>query len=128
MFGKYLEFLKNCFTRITNGGDTVSFLDYLKAIGLALMMVGVIVFSLAIICFVFTAPVFCYRHKMRKLKTALQEALAEYSKEDWNSPNIKKARDKITAFKILYGIGIVVVYIPIAIPTVLFLTSALFHV
>ena len=128
MFGKYLEFIKNCFTHITNGGDAVSFLDYLKAIGLTLMMVGVIALSLATICFVFTAPVFCYRHVITKLRTSLSETLAKYPNETWDSPNIKKVRNIITAFRILYGIGIVVVYIPVAIPTVLFLASALFHV
>lgn len=128
MFNKYLEFLRSCLEQFSAEGKQVTFLDYLEAIGLTLMLIAIVLCSLAVLLGVFCLPVVYYRRKVKKLWVDVVEAFKDHSDKSVGDPEIKKPYNKIRTFRVVYVIGLVVVYIPIAIPTLLFLASLILHV
>lgn len=128
MFNKYLEFLRSCLEQFSAEGKQVTFLDYLEAIGLTLMLIATILCTFTVLLGVFCLPVVYYRHKVKKLRADIAEAFKNHSDKSMSNSEIKKPCNKLRTFQVVYAIGLVVVYIPIAIPTLLFLASLVLHV
>lgn len=139
MLKKYLEFLKAVFESITHKGGEITFHDYLSGIGMSIAIVAIIVLFIILLAGGWKFPF--YLHKkfiadLKKKKEELVEALIAAE----NNPSREKGlleslENDVTAIdkKIsqrtkLFIVGVITLYLPIVIPTILYLTYLVFHI
>lgn len=132
MFNKYFEFIKNLFERVfTSGGDSVSFADYIYVILFTLGLVSLVVAIGIILFYSVKLPVILYKKIVKKIQVKITETEDKVEKmaKSNNQPEecIVKELDilysKLLKRKILYIAGVVLIYVPLLIPTLLFLFS-----
>jgi len=123
MISKYLESLQALFEAIKTGRD-FTFLDYLTTIGLTISLMAMIVVVVIAVIAMCVGPKKVYNKFMADLEVKAGEIIASkiYGKE-W-----KELEKKIRNRKIMFAIGIVTLYLPIVIPTILYLCYLIFHI
>ena len=130
MFNKYFEFIKALFESVfSKGGEAVSFLDYLYVIFFTLALVAVLAVCVVVLIYSVRLPVLVYKRITRKIKDnicELDEKIANPT-EDMDGKVVFAERDKLqlslTKRLGFFLAGVVLLYIPILVPTLLFLAS-----
>lgn len=110
MFKKYVDFIKQAFNAIVSGGE-VSLTDYLRAVGYGLGLMLVILFSGLLLFGSVLVPIKIYQKFISRDIDKLTSADMAL-----NSSLLKK----ITRKKTLFFVGTIFVYIPVMVPTLLF--------
>lgn len=121
MFIKYTKLVSQLFTTIWSQNDHVAVTAWLQAIGYSLMIALSMVLFIAVTVGVFFGPYKCHTLFIDKPK---QIWYAELAKKESDNPDLLKTMPKkIRTRQTIYWGVLLFVYIPIAIPTVLFLLS-----
>lgn len=137
MLKKYLEFMRTIFSAITSNGGEVTFTDYLTGIGMSIAILALLVFFIAMIVGGWKFPCMIYKKLTKKLFASKVELV--------NKLTVARTETDMTAIqsltkeladvdhalfvrRIWFAIGTIVLYIPIAVPTVLYLFYLVFHI
>lgn len=129
MFSKYFELVKTLFNNVfSSSGESVSILDYFYVIGMTLAIIAVVILGCLILFGSVKLPILTYKKLIKKLKTKRDELLKRIKSDDAeNYTNLCKEYEKVeqTIHKrfIIYILGIILIYIPLLIPTLLFILS-----
>lgn len=129
MFSKYFELVKTLFNNVfSSSGESVSILDYFYVIGMTLAIIAVVILGCLILFGSVKLPILTYKKLIKKLKTKRDELLKQIKSDDAeNYTNLCKEYEKVeqTIHKrfIIYILGIILIYIPLLIPTLLFILS-----
>lgn len=129
MFSKYFELVKTLFDNVfLSSGESVSILDYFYVIGMTLAIIAIVILGCLILFGSVKLPILTYKKLIKKLKTKRDELLKQMKSDDAeNYTNLCKEYEKVeqTIHKrfIIYILGIILIYIPLLIPTLLFILS-----
>lgn len=123
MFNTYKDLIQRLFDNVFHGGDTpLSFTQYLQVIGMGLLLMLLGLLVVAIIVSAFILPKKCLRR--------LNADIIAQINEEINNPNddmpkhfatLETLNKKKTYRTIVGVIGLIVLYVPIYIPTVLYI-------
>lgn len=124
MFQSYFHLIKELFEKVfhSNGGE-VTFLDYLSAVGMGILLLLIVIAIIAGIAGLFFFPYKGYGFFVKNIDSKLSAAL-ENAKYD-EIMSLEKTRKKR---QILYWFLLIVLYIPFAIPTVLYIVYLLTNI
>lgn len=132
MFNKYFEFIKNLFERVfTSGGDSVSFVDYIYIILFTLGFIASVIAIGIVLFYSAKLPVILYKKFVKKLQTEITETEEKIEKmAECTTPTEENLAEKLDNLcsklfnrMVLYVLGVVVIYIPLLVPTLLFVFS-----
>ena len=124
MFQSYFHLIKELFEKVfhSNGGE-VTFLDYLSAVGMGILLLLIVIAIIAGIVGLFFFPYKGYGFFVKNIDSKLSAAL-ENAKYD-EIISLEKTRKKR---QILYWFLLIVLYVPFAIPTVLYVVYLLTNI
>ena len=129
MFDKYFEFIKNLFERVfTSGGNSVSFVDYIYVILFTLGLIASVIAIGIVLFYSAKLPVILYKKFAKKLQTEITETEEKIEKmAECTTPTEENLAEKLDNLcsklfnrMVLYVLGVVVIYIPLLVPTLLF--------
>lgn len=129
MFDKYFEFIKNLFERVfTSGGNSVSFVDYIYIILFTLGLIASVIAIGIVLFYSAKLPVILYKKFAKKLQTEITETEEKIEKmAECTTPTEENLAEKLDNLcsklfnrMVLYVLGVVVIYIPLLVPTLLF--------
>lgn len=132
MFDKYFEFIKNLFERVfTSGGNSVSFVDYIYVILFTLGLIASVIAIGIVLFYSAKLPVILYKKFAKKLQTEITETEEKIEKmAECTTPTEENLAEKLDNLcsklfnrMVLYILGVVVIYIPLLVPTLLFVLS-----
>ena len=129
MFNIYIQFIQSIFDSIFNGGPAVGFADYISVVGMTIGIVFFVILATLVISGGFwKLPRFTYK----KLVTSREKAMFKYRSyhmedTDYDS-KLAEYTKKLKSVKIIYWGVFICLYLPVFIPTVLFLINLLFHI
>jgi hypothetical protein len=130
MFNKYFDLVNGLFDAVFKGGEAVRVTDYLTLIGWTLALIGIFIASVAVLFFIVKGPMIIYGKLVSKIKNTIKEidnAIAnqcfdKYPKETIET-KYKELNSKLIKRNLLFAGLIIFLYIPIVIPTLLFIAS-----
>lgn len=123
MFTWYKDLIEKLFSAVfEKSGEVVSFLDYLSVIGFSLLLVLAFLLVLALLGSAVAGPFFGYR----KMLAGVQKSVAEFD-ETSDLATFQTLRRRLWTRRILFWGLFVFLYLPIAIPTVLYVLSLIFN-
>lgn len=118
MFQSYLQLLRDLFSKVFHhAGGEVTFLDYLQAVGMGILLLLIAVVIIAGIVGLFFFPYKGYGFFVKNINQKLSDAVKNGSYYD-EITSLEKSKRKRSIF---YLTCLVVVYIPFVIPTVLYI-------
>ena len=132
MFDKYFEFIKNLFEGVfTSGRDSVSFVDYIYVILFTLGLIASVIAIGIVLFYSAKLPVILYKKFVKKLQTEITETEEKIEKmAECTTPTEENLAEKLDNLcsklfnrMVLYVLGVVVIYIPLLVPTLLFIFS-----
>lgn len=132
MFDKYFEFIKNLFEGVfTSGRDSVSFVDYIYVILFTLGLIASVIAIGIVLFYSAKLPVILYKKFVKKLQTEITETEEKIEKmAECTTPTEENLAEKLDNLcsklfnrMVLYILGVVVIYIPLLVPTLLFVLS-----
>ncbi len=131
MFNKYFEFIKALFESVFSpSGETVSFLDYLYVIFFTLALVAVVAVCVVVLVYSVKLPIAIYKRITRGIKSKIDEIDKKIESDDTtNEDNSTLFEERETLShslrkRMCYFItGVVFLYVPVVIPTLLFIAS-----
>ena len=119
MFHSYKQLIDKLFSSVFSGAtECLSFKDYLSVIGASLLLILALLGTLALFGGAFAGPFFAYRKTMAGPK----KLMAEFDHK-MNLESYDKIRHALVIRNILFWSIFIFIYLPIAIPTVLYIIS-----
>ena len=114
---------KNLLEKITSSifektGETASFLEYLSVVGLSLLFAAIIAFTILLIAISAAGPVFFHK----KLFKGIKERKAKFN-QDSDIKEYEEIKKKTRNRNILFWFALIFLYLPVSIPTVLYVIS-----
>ena len=128
MFKRYFELVKNLFESISSGSTEVTFGEYLMTIGYTLGIAAIIVIILILVTSSVYGPIAVHKKLFASLVKKRNELCAEGNCAVDQIKEVKEVLKKIRIRTILYVLGLVILYIPIMVPTVLYLLYVFVHI
>lgn len=122
MFLKYAKLINQLFTETWKTHETVDVSLWLQTLGYSLMLALSIALLIVVVLFVIGGPYKINQWLIGKPKAALVE---ELSKEKGDKDKIAKYKKSIKVRQWIYWLLFGFAYVPIAIPTALFLLSVI---
>ena len=123
MLQKYQEALKRLFDSVFHsGGGDVSFFDYLSSVGMGISLLLILLLIVVLVIGVGFVPAKGYKWAYRVSHDAINK---ELEKENTDMAVLSKLKSTARCKMALFWVGLVVVYIPFAIPTVLYILTLL---
>ena len=133
MFDKYFDLVKALFESVfKTGGERVHIVDYLYVLGFTFALIAALVAVLAILFGFWKAPVAVYKKFVGETEEnidAIMKAIvsAEAEKDAGKLAAFKSEYDaleeKLTRKRVVFAAGVVLLYLPFVIPTILFIFS-----
>ncbi len=118
MLKSYFGFIKSVFINITSGNhEALSLADYFKAIGFGITTVLLIVLFIALIIGLFVTPAKGFGVFAKKELAAARELAKS---EAFSAEKAREVNEAISKKRFIYALFLIVIYIPVAIPTLLF--------
>lgn len=116
MFQSYLQLVKDLFNKVFSGnqGD-VTFLNYMQVVGMGILLLLMMVVIIAGIIGLFFVPYKGYGVWVKNNDAKIQELLDNNQFDQFNILSKKRKKKSI-----LFWLCFIVVYVPFAIPTVLY--------
>lgn len=136
MLKKYLEFLKGIFESITHKGGDITFLDYLSGIGMSIAIIALIVLFITLIVGGWKFPRFVYEKFIADLIKKKGDNVDQVviATRSGNTELVKELKNnqidldgQIARRKWIFALGVIVLYVPIIVPTILYLIYLVFH-
>lgn len=125
MFENYKNLIQTLFNNIFHNGDTpVSFLQYLQVIGMSLLLMLLLIIGISFIISIFILPKKCIIWLTRNITSEINKELSP-EKTDTDFAKVFQLEKKLKSRKIFGCLGIILIYIPIGIPTILFIMDLL---
>lgn len=119
MFAWYKDLIEKLFSAVfEKSGEVISFLDYLSVIGFSLLLVLVFVLTLALLGSAVAGPFFGYRKMLAGVKKSMEEF-----NENSDLTAFQTLKRKLWTRRITFWCLFAFIYLPIAIPTVLYIIS-----
>ena len=119
MFSWYKDLLEKIFGVIfEKSGETVGFLDYLSVLGLSLLFALMVFIIIAVLVGAGTGPFFAHRKLFAAVKREMKAFDANSSLEALNA-----LKRKLWTRRVIYWAAFGFVYIPVIIPTILYILS-----
>lgn len=123
MLQKYQETLKHLLDGVLHSSSgKVTFGDYLNSVGTGIVLLLILLFIVLLVVGVFFVPTKGYKFVH---KAAYQTLNEELMKEELDVALVKKLESSAKRKMALFWVGFVVLYIPFAIPTVLYILTLL---
>lgn len=126
MFTKYFEVVKTLFEAVfRNSGENIRFTDYLYVLGFTFAIIGGVIAAFVMLALIVVLPVLVYK----KLTKKTHEKITEYHKSIESGKGkdafvgISKEEKTLKIKKICFSVGVIFVYVPFVIPTLLFIIS-----
>ena len=117
MFQSYLQLLRDLFEKVfDHAGGVVTFLDYLQAVGMGILLLLIVAVIIAGIIGLFFFPYKGYGFFVKNINQKLSDAVENGSHEEITL--LEKLKRKRSIF---YWTCLVIIYVPFAIPTVLYI-------
>lgn len=128
MFSLYQTLLQNITNFFSKGLSTsFSILDYLTVILSGILLVGSFAAVIALMVYSIKLPIFVYRKLIVADAAKMRELQNDNSLEEtYRADAIRSVANRIHKRVVLYWSGIVVIYIPIMIPTILVVFDVIF--
>ena len=120
MFLKYSQLVGKLFTELWNNKQSADFFVLLKTIGCSLMLVLSIILIILLTVFVIAGPYKFYGFFLSNINKTLTD---ELSKANPDIENVHKLNKKVRNRKIAFWSLLIFVYLPIMVPTVLYLLN-----
>lgn len=119
LFNNYKNLLEKIASSIFDkSGETASFIEYLSVVGLSLLFAAIIAFAVLLVIISAAGPVFFHKKLFRGIKER---------KEKFNKDSDVKEYEEIKKLSrnrnIVFWSSFVFLYLPISIPTVLYVVS-----
>lgn len=124
MLRNYGQLIARLFGNLRDGSAEIPFVEFLQIIGNGILLMLVILLMLAIIAGVFWFPIKGYGCFTTETKNALNKLLVS---DDADDKVIKNMQHSLAFKKTVYFILLFVIYLPVCIPSILYLLSLLFH-
>lgn len=119
MFNWYKDLIERLFSAIfEKTGEAISFLDYLSVMGLSLLFVLMLLLVVAVLAGAVVGPFFSYRKLLKSVKQKI-----EAFNEDSDHQTYCLLKRQIHTRRMLFWSIFTFLYLPIAIPTVLYILS-----
>lgn len=128
MFSLYQTLLQNITNFFSKGLSTsFSILDYLTVILSGILLVGSFAAVIALMVYSIKLPIFVYRKLIVADAAKMRELQNDNSLEEtYRADAIRLVANRIHKRVVLYWSGIVIIYIPIMIPTILVVFDVIF--
>lgn len=133
MFNKYFDLVKALFESVfKTGGERVHIVDYLYVLGFTFALIGAGVAILAILFGLWKIPAVVYKKFTGKVEESMEAAMNALTSAESENDEDKVAafkaeydllEEKLTRKNIIFASGIVLIYLPFVIPTILFILS-----
>lgn len=124
MLKNYGELLAKLLGNLKNGSADVSFMECLQIMGNGILLMAVVLLMLAIIVGLFWFPIKGYNCFTGTIKATLYRMLME---DETNETAIAQYKKSLVFRKSAFFVILTVFYVPVCIPTVLYLLSLLIH-
>ena len=119
MFAWYKDLIERLFSAVfEKSGEVISFLDYLSVIGFSLLLVLAFVLTLSLFAGAVAGPFFGYRKMLAGVKKAMEDF-----DENSDLATFQTLKRKLWTRRITFWCLFAFVYLPVAIPTVLYIVS-----
>ena len=119
MFAWYKDLIERLFSAVfEKSGEVISFLDYLSVIGFSLLLILALVLTLSLLAGAVAGPFFGYRKMMASVKKDMEEF-----DENSDLATFQTLKRKLWTRRITFWCLFAFIYLPIAIPTVLYVIS-----
>lgn len=130
MFNKYFDLVKGLFEAVFKGGEAVKFTDYLQLLGFTLALIALVIAGVTVLFFIVKGPMMLHKKLTLKIKSTIKEldkavedqCFDKYPK-DTVEPKYAELQSQLTKRNWLFAGLIIFLYIPIVIPTLLFIVS-----
>lgn len=126
MFTKYFEVVKTLFEAVfRNSGENIRFTDYLYVLGFTFALIGGVIVAIVMLALIVVLPVLVYK----KLTKKTHEKITEYHEKIESGKcegaliGISKEENTLKIKRICFSVGVIFVYVPFVIPTLLFIIS-----
>lgn len=137
MLKKYLDFLNKIFESITHKGGNITFADYISGIGMSIAIIAIIMIFIIILIGGWKFPSYVYHKsisgimkKKEEFADQITEATKKHKLDVVNALQEKSdALDtKLAQRRLIFIVGVIALYVPVIIPTILYLLYLIFHV
>lgn len=123
MFAWYKDLIERLFSAVfEKSGEVISFLDYLSVIGFSLLLVLAFVLTLSLLGGTVAGPFFGYRKMLASVKKSMDEF-----DENSDLATYQTLKRKLWTRRITFWCLFAFIYLPIAIPTVLYILSLIIN-
>ena len=123
MFNWYKNLIEKLFSAIfEKTGEAVSFIDYLSVVGLSLLFVLMFLLVIAVLGGAVAGPIFSYR----KLLASVKKKIEEFN-ENSDHQTYCLLKCKLWTRRTLFWTMFAFLYLPVAIPTVLYILSLIIN-
>ena len=130
MFIKYFELIKSLFeSTFKSSGNEVRFLDYLYVLGYTFALIGILIVLICVFAGIIALPIFVHKKVTKKDRVKMKELQLQIIKEEKPtevfkiSEMISSIDRKIVKKNTCFVIGIIFLYVPFVVPTILFLIN-----
>ena len=118
MLQAYIELLKNLLEGMKSGGEAATFGQLLEAVGCGIGLILCVVLSIGVLVAICYGPVFLYKKLFVRLNNKIKELM---SADKIDRPVLIALEKKKKLFIGLYIFVAITIYMPTAIPIVLFI-------
>lgn len=119
LFNWYKELIEKIFSSIFDkSGEVASFVEYLTVVGLSLLFALIVAFTVLLLVGSAVGPVFAHK----KMFSGIKERMMSFNK-DSDVKEYEEIRKKYRNRIVLFWSSLVFLYVPVAIPTVLYVVS-----
>ena len=119
LFNWYKDLIEKIFSSIFDKtGEVASFVEYLTVVGLSLLFALIVAFTISLFIGSAVGPIFTYK----KMFSGIKERMMSFNK-DSDVKEYEEIRKKYRNRIVLFWSLLIFVYIPVAIPTVLYVVS-----
>lgn len=130
MFNKYFDLVKGLFEAVFKGGEAVKFSDYIQVLLFTFALIALAVAGIAVLFFIVKGPMILHKkltHKIqltiKEIDKAVEEQCFDKYPEDTIEPKYAELQSQLVKRNWLFAGLIVLLYIPLVIPTLLFIVS-----
>ena len=130
MFNKYFDLVKGLFEAVFKGGEAVKFSDYIQVLLFTFALIALVIAGVTALFFIVKGPMILYKKLIHKIQLTIKEidkavedqCYDKYPKETIES-KYAELQSQLTKRNWLFAGLIIFLYIPIVIPTLLFIVS-----
>lgn len=130
MFNKYFDLVKGLFEAVFKGGEAVKFSDYIQVLLFTFALIALVIAGVAALFFIVKGPMMLHKKLTLKIKStikeldkAIEDQCFDKYPEDTIETKYAELQSQLVMRNWLFAGLIVFLYVPLVIPTLLFIVS-----